>query len=91
MPTFRVHLDTAFRAVASDDELAATFTAITSHGGTDVSVFRDHNGERPRAEFSLVADDGAEAVLSVGSLLDAVLAATPSVAGGWVLASLKPA
>jgi hypothetical protein len=54
-------------------------------------VFRDHNGERPRAEFSLVADDGAEAVLSVGSLLDAVLAATPSVAGGWVLASLKPA
>jgi hypothetical protein len=91
MPTFRIQLDTAFKAVATDAELASTFTTITSHGGTDVSVFREDNGERPRAEFSLVAGDRTEAALSVGSLLVAVMETTPSVAGGWVLASLKPA
>ena len=91
MPTFKIHLDTAFKAVATDAELASTFTTITSCGGTDVSVFRDAKGERPRAEFFLDADDHTHAVLSVGSLLVAVMEATPSVAGGWVLASLKPA
>ncbi len=91
MPTFRVQLDTAFKAVATDAELASTFTTITSRGGTDVSVVRDASGERPRAEFSLEADDRTQAALAVGSLLVAVMEATPSVAGGWVLASLKPA
>jgi hypothetical protein len=91
MPTYRIQLDTAFKAVATDAELASTFTTIASSGGTDVSVVRDANGERPRAEFSLVADDRTQAALAVGSLLVAVMEATPSVAGGWVLASLKPA
>ena len=91
MPTFRVQLDTGSKAVATDAELASTFTTITAHGGTDVSVVRDANGERPRAEFSLAADDRTQAALSVGSLLVAVMEATPSVARGWVLASLKPA
>jgi hypothetical protein len=89
MPTFRIQLDTAFKAVATDAELASTFTTITAGGGTDVSVFREAGGQRPRAEFSLEAGDRNQAALSVGSLLVAVMEATPSVAGGWVLASLQ--
>jgi hypothetical protein len=90
MPKFRIHFDTAFTAVATDAELASIFRTITANGGTDVSVLRGENGQRPRAEFSLDADDRTQAVLSVGNLLVAVMETTPSVAGGWVLASLKP-
>jgi hypothetical protein len=91
MPVFKVRLDTAFKATATDAELASTFMTISERGGTDVSVFREGNGERPRAEFSMDAADRSQAVLSVGSLLVAVMETTPSVAGGWVLASLTPA
>ena len=88
MPVFRIRLDTAFNASATDAELASTFTTISGRGGTDISVFREMNGQRPRAEFSLEAVDRSAAVLAVGTLLVAVMKATPSVVDGWVLASL---
>ena len=91
MPTFRIQLDTAFKAIATDAELASTFTTITSRADGRLGLPGGRAASGRGAEFSLEALTVAEAALSVGSLLVAVMEATPSVAGGWVLASLKPA
>jgi hypothetical protein len=91
MPVFTVRFDTGFKSTAADDELVSAFATITAAGGSDVSVVRDEWNERPRAEFSLEAVDRPSAVIAVGALLAGLMEATPSVAGGWVLASLVAA
>jgi len=91
MPVFTVRFDTGFKSSATDEELVSAFTTITAAGGSDVSVVRDGGNKRPRAEFSLEAIDRPSAVVAVGALLVGLMEATPSVAGGWVLASLVAA
>lgn len=91
MQVFRVRLGTAFVAAASDEELAATFALIAAAGGTDISVVRDQSSGRPRAEFGIEAANRPSAVAAVDDILIALVGATPSVAGGWVMTALVPA
>jgi hypothetical protein len=88
MQVFRVRLGTAFVAAASDEELAAAFTLIAAAGGTEISVVRDQSSGRPRAEFAIEAIDRPSAVTTVDNLLIALIDATPSIAGGWVMTAL---
>jgi hypothetical protein len=81
-------LDTSSRTRATDQELTSAFETITAAGGTDVSLIPHNETERPRASFSLEADDRPQLVEDVRVLLASLLAANPAVSGGWSLMAI---
>jgi hypothetical protein len=85
MPTFVIREETACEANVADP--ASTFSGIRRGGRTDMSVFRNAEPERPRAEFSLAAQNRSRAFLIVARMLVALTDAAPLLGGGWVLLS----
>ena len=90
MPTFRIWLDTSSRTRATDQELTSAFETISAAGGIDVTLMPHNEIDRPRASFSLEADDRPQLMLEVRALLASLLVASPAVRGGWSLIAISP-
>jgi hypothetical protein len=90
VPTFRIWLDTSSRTRATDQELTSAFETISAAGGIDVSLMPHNEIDRPRASFSLEADDRPQLMLDVRVLLASLLVASPAVRGGWSLIAISP-
>ena len=86
--TFRVALRTAVLLTVADAELASAFDIVAAAGGSAVSVLRGGEAERTRVEFDLEAHNQGHANRLALELLEALAGATPSVPGGWILASV---
>jgi hypothetical protein len=86
--TFRVALEAAVPEDVPDAELAAAFDALTDADAAEIEVPPSADPARRRVEFDLEAQNPGHATRLALELADTLTAVTPSIEGGWILASL---
>jgi hypothetical protein len=76
-------------AAATSADLSSAVAVVHAAGGVEVSVLQ--NGNAPRVEFNLEADDEGQAACAAQRALQRLTEATPMLAGGWILVSILAA